>query len=70
MLAKVKDVKVGVEIEDEWNHDSFADGMYAKIGLNIKVEKKIDENGLTYKRWYKDKDGFNYHESWLEFIKQ
>lgn len=70
MLAKVKDVKAGTVVTDEGHEDEFVSEMHAKIGCTLIVIKKWLLHNGVFENWYTDGDGYNYHESWLEFIGQ
>ena len=60
MKARVKDITVNTITKENGLEKEFSSGMEKLIGKEIDVVKFSEV-------WYKDDQGFVYHESWLDF---
>lgn len=67
MKAIVKDIKPGTWARDKYHSDRFT--------MEFMIGKMFDFDNAFGKTWFASKskkdeyDGFNFHKSWLEFVK-
>ena len=65
MKAKIKNIELHTSVNDGGHIDNFVKHMVLRIGEIIEVMEKPG-----CERWYEESNicGFNFHESWLEFV--